>query len=183
MPSGTSRSRTTATASPAAPPSFPSTRRSSRRPRFAVRANALWIGLVPVGLGAFVAYLALSGADPGAPFTATAEWMRVFAGPFVAVWDGASAAFDGARQLLSGSREPVYFAVAAGDPFVIAAQNLILFAFLVLGLAGTVGVLRRLPVAYGGYMVTALALPLSYPVAPQPLMSFPRFLAVLFPLH
>jgi hypothetical protein len=77
----------------------------------------------------------------------------------------------------------VYFSIAAGDPFVIAAQNLILFAFLVLGLVGTVGVLRRLPVAYGGYMVAAIALPLSYPVAPQPLMSFPRFLAVLFPLH
>ena len=45
------------------------------------------------------------------------------------------------------------------------------------------GALRRLPVAYGGYMVAAIALPLSYPVAPQPLMSFPRFLAVLFPLH
>lgn len=153
------------------------------RPRFPVRADALWIGLVPLGLGAFAAYLALMGGDPAAPFTAQAEWMRVFAGPFVGVWDGASAAFDGARQLLSGSREPVYFAAAAGDPFVIAAQNLILFAFLVLGLAGTVGALRRLPVAYGGYMVSALALPLSYPVAPQPLMSFPRFLAVLFPLH
>ena len=93
------------------------------------------------------------------------------------------AAFDGARQLLSGAREPVYFSAAAGDPFAIGAQNLILFAFLVLGLAGTVGALRRLPVAYGGYMAAALVLPLSYPVAPQPLMSLPRFLAVLFPLH
>ena len=144
---------------------------------------SLWIGLVPLGLGAFVSYLALAGADPAAPFTAQAEWMRVFSGPFVGVWDGAVAAFDGARQLLSGSRAPVYFSVAAGDPFVIAAQNLILFAFLVIGLVGTVGALRRLPVAYGGYMVAAIALPLSYPVAPQPLMSFPRFLAVLFPLH
>src|SRR2546423_11245739 len=162
----------------------PTSRRApSRRPRFALRADALWIGLVPLGLGAFVAYLALGGGGPAPPFAAQAEWMRVFAGPFVGVWDGASAAFDGARQLLSGSREPVYFAVAAGDPFTIAAQNLILFAFLVLGLAGTVGALRRLPVAYGGYMVAALALPLSYPVPPQPLMSLPRFLAVLFPLQ
>jgi hypothetical protein len=32
-------------------------------------------------------------------------------------------------------------------------------------------------------VVAALALPLSYPVAPEPLMSLPRFLAVLFPLH
>ena len=42
--------------------------------------------------------------------------------------------------------------------------------------------LRRLPAAYGAYVVAALALPLSYPVAPQPLMSLPRFVAVLFPL-
>jgi Mannosyltransferase (PIG-V) len=153
------------------------------RPRFALRADALWIGLVPLGLGAFVAYLALSGGDPGAPFTAQSQWMRAFAGPFVGVWDGAAAAFDGLRQLLSGSRTPVYFTIAAGDPFTIAAQNLILFAFLVLGLAGTLGALRRLPIAYGAYMTTAIALPLSYPVPPQPLMSFPRFLAVLFPLH
>jgi hypothetical protein len=46
----------------------------------------------------------------------------------------------------------------------------------------TVGVLRRLPFAYGAYTVAALALPLSFPVAPQPLMSLPRFLAVMFPL-
>ncbi len=31
-------------------------------------------------------------------------------------------------------------------------------------------------------MVAALALPLSFPVGPQPLMSLPRFLAVLFPI-
>jgi hypothetical protein len=35
--------------------------------------------------------------------------------------------------------------------------------------------------AYGAYVVAALALPLSWPVAPQPLMSLPRFEAVLFP--
>jgi hypothetical protein len=31
-------------------------------------------------------------------------------------------------------------------------------------------------------VIAALAMPLSYPVAPQPLMSLPRFLLVLFPL-
>ena len=39
-----------------------------------------------------------------------------------------------------------------------------------------------LPLAYGVYVIAALALPLSYPVASQPLMSLPRFLVVLFPL-
>jgi hypothetical protein len=31
-------------------------------------------------------------------------------------------------------------------------------------------------------VIAALALPLSYPVSAQPLMSLPRFLMVLFPL-
>jgi hypothetical protein len=43
-------------------------------------------------------------------------------------------------------------------------------------------VLRRLPRAYGIYVVISLLLPLSYPANGQPLMSLPRFLAVLFPL-
>jgi hypothetical protein len=41
---------------------------------------------------------------------------------------------------------------------------------------------RRLPGAYGLWIVAALALPLSFPVGPQPLMSLPRFMAVLFPI-
>jgi hypothetical protein len=45
-----------------------------------------------------------------------------------------------------------------------------------------VGVFRRLPKAYGAWLAVALLLPLSFPVKPQPLMSLPRFLAVLFPI-
>ena len=60
--------------------------------------------------------------------------------------------------------------------------NLMLFAFAVAAVPAVVGTFRRLPLAYGAYVVCALALPLSWPVAPQPLMSLPRFEAVLFPL-
>jgi hypothetical protein len=139
--------------------------------------------LVPLGLGSFVAYMGIAHGQPLAPFDVQGHWLRHFAGPFGGIVTGAEAAWDGLRQLLSGSRSHVYFAQAAGDPMLIAAQNLCLFGFLALAVAGTVGVLRRLPAAYGGYMVAALALPLSYPVSAQPLMSLPRFMAVLFPLH
>ncbi len=64
-----------------------------------------------------------------------------------------------------------------------AGQNLMLFGFLVFALVALVGALRRLPIAYGAYALVALVLTLSYPVDAQPLMSLPRFLAVLFPLH
>jgi hypothetical protein len=109
-------------------------------------------------------------------------WFRSFAGPFVGAWDGLYAAVQGARQLLSGSREPVFFTAAGGDPFVVARHNIELFVWLLAGLGALALGLRRLPLAYLGYVVAALALPLSWPVEPQPLMSLPRFLLVLFPL-
>jgi hypothetical protein len=152
------------------------------RPRYAVRRDALWAVALPAGLAAYMAYLALAGGSPLEPFHAQQVWHRQFAGPFVGVWDGAVAAFDGARQLLSFQSAHVYFTVAGGSPFVDAGHNLMLFTFLLAAVPMVVGVLRRLPAAYGAYVLAALALPLSYPVAPEPLMSLPRFEVVLFPL-
>jgi hypothetical protein len=45
-----------------------------------------------------------------------------------------------------------------------------------------VGALRRLPRAYGAWVGASLLLPLTFPVTPQPLMSLPRFVSVLFPV-
>jgi hypothetical protein len=84
----------------------------SRRAR-----DGLWLVLVPLGLGAFCGALALAGHDALAPFHAQARWFRSFAWPFAGVWHGTVAAVDGARQLASGSRAPVYFTPAGGDPF------------------------------------------------------------------
>ena len=156
--------------------------RPGLRARRPLRADVLWLGLVPLGLVAYCAFLAVQGLDALTPFHAQEVWFRSFAGPFVGVWDGAVAAVQGARQLLSGAREPVFFTPAGGDPFVVARHNIELFAWLVLGAVAVAGALRRLPAAYNAYLLAALALPLSYPVGPQPLMSLPRFLAVLFPL-
>lgn len=162
-------------------PDFPIQRRLAGI-RYRLRGDALWLAALPLGVVAYAAYFALAGGDPMQPFHAQEVWSRQFAGPYVAVWDGARAAFDGARQLLSMQRHHIYFSLAGGDPFVAAEHNLVLFAFLGAALAALVGVVRRLPAAYGAYVLAALALPLSYPVAAQPLMSLPRFLVVLFPL-
>jgi len=148
----------------------------SRRAR-----DGAWLILVPVGVAAFCGGMALAGHDALAPFHAQARWYRSFAWPFAGVWQGTVAAFDGARQLVSGSRVPVYFTRAGGDPFAAATHNLSLFAFLVPIVPAVIGLARRLPLAYVAYVIAALALPLSWPVGPQPLMSLPRFEAVLFP--
>jgi hypothetical protein len=155
---------------------------SRLRPRYRVRRDVLWLGLLPLGLGLYMAYLGLSGGEPLLPFHAEAVWGRHFVGPFVGAWDGVKAAFEGARQLLSFQSRHVYFPIAAGDPFVSAWHNLLSLTFLLAAVPAALGVLRSLPLAYGAYVLAALALALSYPVAPQPLMSLPRFLVVLFPL-
>ncbi|MEA2247554.1 MAG: hypothetical protein QOH46_2083 [Solirubrobacteraceae bacterium] len=128
--------------------------------------DGAWLALVPAGLIAFCVALALGGGDALAPMHAQDTWFRTFAGPFLGTWDGASAAWRGLHDL--------------GDP--AARHDVMLLGFLVAAIPAVVGVLRRLPTAYGAYVLSALALPLSYPVGPQPLMSLPRFLAVLFPL-
>lgn len=163
-------------------PERPGSRLGGFRPRYALRPNALWLALAPVGLAIYATYLGLTYGDPLSFSHVQEFWNRDFAGPLVGAWDGAGAAFDGVRQLLSGSRDVAYFEQSAGDPFRVAAQNIALFGFLCFALVGAVGVLRRLPFAYGLYVVTALMLPLSYPVSAQPLMSLPRFVAVLFPI-
>jgi len=129
-----------------------------------------------------MAYLALSGGDALLPFHAQDVWDRRFAGPLVGVWDGLLAGFDGVRQLLSGQSHRVYFAPTQGSPMIAAGHNAMLLGFLLLAIPPLVGVFRRLPLAYGAYVVAALALPLSTPVASEPLMSLPRFEVVLFPL-
>ena len=151
-------------------------------PRYRLSRSLLWALLIPVGLAAYVLFLSLSIHDGFAPFRAQQVWYRSFAGPFGGVWSGTVAAWDGLRQLLHGPAPPVYFSKAGGNPLTVAGQNLMLYAFLVLAAIALVGAFRTLPVAYGGYCLASLAMPLSYPVSPQPLASLPRYEVVLFPL-
>ncbi|MDO8211512.1 mannosyltransferase family protein [Conexibacter sp. CPCC 206217] len=152
------------------------------KPRYPLGPSLLWLGLMPLALAAYLAYCAIVLDDLFAPFQAQGLWGRHLV-PLGGVWDGARAAWLGLRQLVHGSATPVYFTDSGGDPFSNAGQNMMLFGFLVFALVALVGVLRRLPLAYGAYTLVALVLTLSYPVDAQPLMSLPRFVLVLFPLQ
>jgi Mannosyltransferase (PIG-V) len=152
----------------------------SSRPRRV--AGAAWLMLAPLGLAAYAAFLGLAEGDAWRFLDVQDAWSRELALPLAGAWDGFTAAVDGARQLGSGQREVVYFEEAAGDPYRIAAINLMLFGALVFAVVACAGCLRRLPKAYGVWVAAALVLPLTFPVKPQPLMSLPRFLAVLFPI-
>jgi hypothetical protein len=145
-------------------------------------ADAAWLLLAPLGIAAYAAWLGLVEGDALRFLDVQEAWSRELKVPLAGAWDGLVAAVDGVRQLASGSRTPVYFEVAAGDPFRIAAINVMLFVTLVFAVVACAGVWRRLPRAYGAWVAASLLLPLTFPVKPQPLMSLPRFVAVLFPL-
>ena len=146
------------------------------------RSDAAWLLLGPLGLAAYAAFLGLAEGDAWRFLDVQDAWSRELTIPLAGAWDGAGAAVDGARQLLSGQREVVYFEQAAGDPYRIAAINLMLFGSLVFAVVACLGCLSRLPKAYGVWVAVSLVLPLTFPVKPQPLMSLPRFLVVLFPI-
>jgi hypothetical protein len=150
------------------------------RPRRPV--DAAWLLLAPLGVAAYAAWLGLVEGDALRFLDVQDAWSRDLSVPLAGAWDGLVAAIDGVRQLASGSRTPVYFEAAAGDPFRIAAINVMLFVTLVFAVVACVGVLRRLPRPYGIWVAVSLLLPLSFPVEPQPLMSLPRFVSVLFPI-
>jgi mannosyltransferase PIG-V len=152
----------------------------SARPR--KLRDAAWLLLGPLGLAAYAAFLGIAEGDAWRFLDVQDAWSRELTIPLAGAWDGLGAAIDGARQLLSGQTEVVYFEEAAGDPYRIAAINLMLFGSLVFALVACVGCLRRLPKAYGAWVAASLVLPMTFPVEPQPLMSLPRFLAVLFPI-
>jgi hypothetical protein len=164
----------------------PAERTGARRwrvsPRYRVGRELLWLGLVPLGGALFGVYLGLTGGNALGFLHAEGAWGRHLTVPFGGVWDGLRAAFDGARQVLSFQRHHVYFAGSEGSPLVNAGHNLLMIALLALAVPAIVGVLRRLPLAYGAYVIAALALPLSDPVRSEPLQSVPRFMVVLFPL-
>jgi hypothetical protein len=151
------------------------------RLRHRVARDVLWIALVPAGLAVYALYLALTTGDPGAAFSAQAEWERIFA-PLSGIALGLWSAVKGVLELLPGIGVAPSWFPADQVPELVAARDVILFGFLVLAVWLTVEASQRLPPPYVAYAITGLVLPLSVPALDEPLKSLPRFMLVLFPL-
>jgi mannosyltransferase PIG-V len=142
------------------------------RPRYRLRADALWLLLIPAGLAVFAVYTWAAYGTPFASYDAQAIFHREFLGPFSALWYGGRDALQAIGDLLG---------VYNGEGVGASLRTLALAGTVVGALVATVGALRRLPIAYGAYALAALLPPLSTPWPDHPLWSTPRFIAVLFP--
>lgn len=103
------------------------------------------------------------GESPLQPLRAQAQWHRQLMVPPVTILNGLRAAWTVAT---SG----------------VAIWLLVDAAILAVVLIAAVVAWRRLPSTYAAFVWASLLIPLSYPAPWRPLLSVPRFAAVLFPL-
>lgn len=130
--------------------------RQNRTTRGMLRWRTLSLCLAPMGLATYSAYLWIGWGDPLLWLNSHQAWARTLSWP----WETLSAIWHNAFRFYHGPTDVLFF---------------------VLAIWLTVGVLRRLPLMYGLYMVVSLALPLINPSHERPLLSMPRFLLVLYP--
>lgn len=129
-------------------------RREGRRP-----GVALFAALLPaVGQAAFLLYLHLTIGEPLSPFGVEKQWGYHLVSP----WQGVAASFR--------------YVLATGN--LVEALNLLCLCG---SLALAVIALRRLPLAYGLYVLPYLALLFSGQLFVSPYASSSRYTLVLFP--
>jgi hypothetical protein len=149
------------------------------QPRYGVSGSILWLGIVPIGMLAYMGYLVLAHHSAMAPFTAEADWGRQFAGPFGAVPKALADLPAEMRFLLSGAASVLTPGHGVGWT---TTRNLLDMGFLAFAAIGLALSFRRVPFAYFVYAVALLAEALSYPNGTEPLLSFSRFVIPMFPV-
>ena len=149
----------------------PGAPRSRWRPRYPLRRDALWLTLVPLGLAGYLIFMQVHFGDALAPWHAQAHFRRSFDGPLSALWEGGVKAWHGVEGIVGGTAS-----------FGSAARKIGQFVVVCGALGATVGVLRRLPGAYGLYALLSIVPVLSFPYPPGPLASSLRYIVVIFPL-
>ncbi|MFZ0043811.1 MAG: mannosyltransferase family protein, partial [Solirubrobacteraceae bacterium] len=103
------------------------------RPRYRPRWELGWLALAPAGMLAYMAYLALAGADPVA-FVVTQRdvWHHSFSLPWTTVWHGATAAWSDLRGIVTGDSHPTLFGTYLGASVDTGWENLLPFLALVM---------------------------------------------------
>jgi hypothetical protein len=140
-----------------------------RRPR-----ELAWLALVPGAVAGWAAAAWLRTGDARAVEHAQAIWGRTLHVPLASVWWALGDALNGLGRIghaaVPGEFEPPWMKVG-------------LLALLAWAIVAGVGAARRLPAPYGLYALAVLLVALTETWPAHPLMSLPRVLAVLFPLH
>ncbi len=142
------------------------------RPRYRIGPDAGWLLLAPLGLLAFSAYLHFALGDATAWEHAQAVFGRHTVDPLTGIWAALREAGQSIGHLVTHPGHD------AGRGYLNVAE----LGFVALAVAGGIGALRMLPVAYGAWVLVSLVPVFVSQPPDNPLWSSPRFVAVLFPI-
>lgn len=142
-------------------------------PRYRVGPEAAWLLLAPLGVAAFSAYMHFALGDAMAWQHAQEVFGRHTVDPLSGLWAGLREAGTSIGHVVSGTYD---------EQPINEHLNIAQVGFLALAMAGGIGALRMLPVAYGTWVLVSLVPILVSQPPDNPLWSSPRFIAVLFPI-
>lgn len=148
----------------------------------AIRWDALYVLLVPVGLTLWILYLGLRFDDPWLFSTAQSSWYRHFDASFIKeLYRGLEWAWKNFQFILGAPGQSLW-PEARNNPGFGAIAIVSNFAFTVVFLALSIVSFWRLPLAYAAYAFMVVLTPLFFPSMFMPLYSMPRFVLMAFPI-
>jgi hypothetical protein len=142
------------------------------RPRYRPTAALMWSALIPAAAALVPLYMTLRGLGPAATLHAQEKYSsHEVVLPVVGLWDALVTTWHQLTQQFAGAIPATY-----------ATPQVVQLATLGLACVALVGVFRRLPVAYGVYVILDFLLHLSTPTLGDPLRGFDRYASLRFPL-
>lgn len=148
------------------------------------RWRVAYLGLVPAGLLAYMGYLWWRFGEPLLFYTDQSQWGREATGPLASIGAAFTEAFAEARVLARPESLPGLDAEAAANYLASANDvvNLLFFGLATVLLFAGMSARVRLPWGLAGYAALCAFVPAMFGSAQSPLMGFPRYILVVFPL-
>lgn len=145
------------------------------------RWRGAYLGLVPAGLFAYMGYLWWRFGEPLLFYTDQSQWGREATGPLASLGGSFGRAFEEVRLLARPESLPGASPGGLAD-YLASANDVLNLLFLCGAAALLVAGLSRLPWGLAGYAALTAFLPAFFGSAQSPLMGFPRYMIVAFPL-
>lgn len=140
-----------------------------------------YLALAPAGLVAYMGYLWWKFGEPLLFYTDQSRWGREATGPLASLGGAFTQAFEEVRRLVRSENLPGAGLGEIAD-YLASATDTVNLAFFI-GAAALLAVgIMRLPWGLASYAALTAFLPAFFGTAQSPLMGFPRYVIVVFPL-
>jgi hypothetical protein len=151
--------------------------------RAVLRPRSLWLLLLPLGMGIYMAYLQWKFGQPLLFADAQRHWGRKLSSPLNAVAYATFIAGRAVGRVVDMTHDWWTSPLSPGSVTNrITQRTIVPWLTLVAWAAIAIAAIRKLPLSYTAWSLVLLIYPLFFPAGKTPLLSYQRFVLVAFPL-